>query len=252
MRILSWNIWIKNQNPIGNLKELIEHHKPDVICLQEVTADLLEYVHDASFEGFDYIYSFDYRKHKQGYYQNYYLVTLSKHPIQNQKVNRLHVNHLTRWSLWDAILRWDESIEFLYADIRADDEMYRVFNCHLEVSAGPKLRLNQFQQTLNKFSPDSHNIVCGDFNIFATLWINIAVGWMLGFSPSEIFMEEREEFEKVFSSHKLTNPLLGQPTYPKRKLQLDHIIIPEELNRDKQEVIKNLYGSDHNPILVEI
>ncbi|NJK70788.1 MAG: hypothetical protein HC932_00750 [Thermales bacterium] len=163
MKVISWNMWVKNLDPIGNLKKLIAAESPDIICLQEVKINVLEFVHDGLFEGYDYIYGFDFRKHKGGFYENYYLVTLSKKKILNQKVNKIHVNHKTQWSLWDTLMRWDESIEFLYADIELGHKKLRIFNCHMELSAGPRLRLEQFDLILKKFVEGSKNIVCGDF-----------------------------------------------------------------------------------------
>ncbi|NJL96938.1 hypothetical protein HC864_03965 [Candidatus Gracilibacteria bacterium] len=94
------------------------------------------------------------------------------------------------------------------------------------------------------------NIVCGDFNIYANPKYNWMIWWMMGFSPKEIFTNERDEFEKVFRSNNLDNPLKNKQTFAQRNLQLDHIIVPKKL-KTNSTVIDNLYGSDHYPILVE-
>ena len=252
MKIVSWNVWVLNANGVGNLKRLLEEEPADVYCLQEVTAEMLEYIHDVDLHGMDYIYCFDYRKFKDGYYQNYFLVLLSKHRIHNTKINRIHVNHLTRGSLWDWIMRWDESIEFQYADLQIEGQWYRIFNCHLEVSAGPELRLRQFEQCVEKFKPDSCNIVCGDFNIYARPKWNWLVWWMMGFKLREIKINEREVFEKRFEQLELKNVFLGENTFHERSLQLDHILVPESFSVQKSKVIQDGYGSDHQPIFVEL
>ncbi|NJL96937.1 hypothetical protein HC864_03960 [Candidatus Gracilibacteria bacterium] len=46
MKVISWNMWVKNLDPIGNLKKLIAAESPDIICLQEVKINVLEFVHD--------------------------------------------------------------------------------------------------------------------------------------------------------------------------------------------------------------
>ncbi|NJK70787.1 MAG: hypothetical protein HC932_00745 [Thermales bacterium] len=88
------------------------------------------------------------------------------------------------------------------------------------------------------------------FNIYANPKYNWMIWWMMGFSPKEIFTNERDEFEKVFRSNNLDNPLKNKQTFAQRNLQLDHIIVPKKL-KTNSTVIDNLYGSDHYPILVE-
>lgn len=248
MQIVSWNMWVKNTRAIKNLQDFLRDYPADVYCLQEVTAEVLTYIQDQNNHDFDYVYSFDYRKFKHGYYQNYYLVILSRHPIKNTKLNRIHVNHLTRESLWDWLMRWDESIEFQYADIEVKGTCYRIFNCHLELSAGPEVRMRQFEQCVEKFLPDGCNVVCGDFNIFANPHWNWFLWWAFGFKWREIKINEREIFEKRFAELELQNPFLDQATFYERNLQLDHILVPSTYTVETREVIKNSYGSDHQPI----
>lgn len=252
MKIISWNVWVKNIDSAGNLRRLMDEFDADVYCLQEVTKELLEQIHDLEFQILDYIYCFDYRKYKDGYYQNYYLVILSKYKIENPKINKISINHLTKRSLWDRLMKWDESIEFQYADIRIEGTWLRIFNIHLELSAGPNLRLNQFRQVLDYFEDEAINVVCGDFNVYAKPSLNFLIGWAMGFRLVEYVIHERKKFDEMFENHNLINVFEGEITFAERKLQLDHILIPDDVEILDSEVVENTFGSDHFPLITEI
>jgi endonuclease/exonuclease/phosphatase family metal-dependent hydrolase len=252
MKIISWNAWVKNEDQIKNFQALDEQEQANIYCLQEVDIKLLAYIQSEDQKVFDYAYCFDYRKFKKGYYHNYFLVILSKQTIENLRFNRVQVNHLTSSSLYDFVMRWDESIEYQFADITVNKEKYRIFNCHLELSAGPSLRLKQFQEIVDRFSDTSHNVVCGDFNIYAKPWLNFWIWWGMGFNFKEIFIDGREEFEKKFKKYSLTNAHKNKVTFTERELQLDHILVPNSIEIINNEVSSTPFGSDHYPIIVEI
>ena len=125
---------------------------------------------------------------------------------------------------------------------------HRIFNIHLEVAAGPKLRFQQLKLTLQHFNPDMENIICGDLNIYASVWVNLILGWIMGYRPNEFFTNERKLFEKEFKKAGLKNVFRGKATYPKYRLQLDHILLTESVNLRHSEVMLSVNGSDHRAI----
>jgi endonuclease/exonuclease/phosphatase family metal-dependent hydrolase len=250
MKLISWNLWAENKNQSPSVDKLISEHDPDIICLQEVTVDCLKYL--KQLPDFEIIVAQDFNSFKKKTKKEYKLVILSKYQILNKdRENSFSVAHLTRRSVWDLINKWQESLEFQYADVEYNEKLHRIFNIHLEVAAGPKLRYNQLLATLKKFDKNAVNIICGDLNVYATFWLNLVIGWAMGYRPTEIFTNERKLFEKQFKKSGLKNIFKGRKTYPKYRLQLDHILIPNEVKTKSSEVIAFKNGSDHLAIKAE-
>jgi len=150
------------------------------------------------------------------------------------------------------INKWQESFEFQYAKIKYQNKIIKIFNVHLEVGAGPYIRFKQFFKTTEYFSSDMEDVVCGDFNIYGKWYKNFLIGWAMGFSFKEMFIDERRRFQKLFKSAGLKNPFYKKITYPTFALQLDHILIPESWEVKNVTLIKNRHGSDHRPIMLEV
>lgn len=247
--MISWNIWCKNKEQASSIRELIQSCNPDIICLQEVSQEGLDYIQ--SLDDYHHIHAIDYVSHKSGQKKEYYLVILSKHTIDNTHKNKESVRHITQPSLWDKINRWEESMEFQYADICYENIHYRIFNIHLEISAGPKTRLAQFDQIIPLLDPSKVSLVAGDFNIFARWFIGIPFGWLFGFSLQEAMVHERKIFEQHFEDLGFCNIFRQKITYPRYRLQLDHILTPKDLDVRQYNVIKDMKKSDHHPISIE-
>lgn len=248
MKVVSWNIWIKNKDQLKSIHKLGTNY--DIIALQEVTVETVELMNNL----LDYhmFVATDLFVSKRGIVKELKLVILvnKKHQVLHHQ--RLNVEIITQRSFWDRVNRWKESIQYQYVDVKIDGIVYRVFNSHLEVGAGPKTRITQFKALARNFDQKAHNIICGDFNIFARWYVNVFVGIAMGFSWREILTNERHEFEKLFDSLQLVNVFKNQHTYPRFRLQLDHILIPDSLKFKNEKVIKNVHGSDHYPITVDI
>jgi endonuclease/exonuclease/phosphatase family metal-dependent hydrolase len=250
MKIVTWNAWVKNLDQKKNLIDLIQFTKADVLCLQEVESKLLSYLKKNSL-GFKIKYTEDYRKKRNGSWVTYYLVMLSRFPFSNKR-HHFAVHEFSQKSLWDTLNKWEESIRFMYGDVSNNGCNYRIFNVHMEVSAGPLPRIKQFRKTLEHFSKTKKNIIAGDFNIFFHPILNPFVFWLFGANPRDIFVHERKWFEREFRLNNLVNPFSRNITYPKFRLQLDHILTPEDLKIKDKHVFKNRFGSDHRPLLLEI
>lgn len=268
MNIISWNLWCKNIDQIKSI-EIILKRQPNIVCLQEVSLETVDYL--KSLKEYNLILAKDFNSFKKDVKKEYFLVILSKYKIENTdrenenssntltdnssssaNVNKFSISHLAVPSIWDKINKWQESLEFQYADLEIDGVQLRVFNVHLEVAAGPKLRLRQFEYISSMFDSNKVNIICGDLNIYAIWWRNLLIGWVMGFTWGEYFLDERSEFEKKFKDIDLVNIFKDKATYPKYGLQLDHILIPKDIKVMNIEVMQSLNGSDHRIISADL
>lgn len=251
MKILSWNICSDNKQQSQKLKQLLEKYDPDVVCLQEVNLECSDSIKE--YHDYHIIQAIDYYSLKKKEKAEHRLVLLSKLPILNKDTeNKFSISDLTKISLWERINKWQESFEFQYAELAYQGQNIKIFNVHFEVGAGPYIRFKQFLKTTEKFNDNGHNVICGDFNIYGKWYKNIIIGWAMGFSFKEMFIDERRRFQKLFRAHHLQNPFYRKITYPMFALQLDHILVPQGWQIKKVDLIKNRFGSDHRPIMLEL
>ena len=251
MKILSWNICSGNKNQYEKLGQLLKKYDPDIVCLQEVNLDCSSNI--LEFSKYYSIQAIDYYSLKKKEKAEHRLVLLSKLPILNKNSeNKFSISDLTKISLWEKINKWQESFEFQYAQVLYKGKNIKIFNVHFEVGAGPYIRIKQFLKTTEKFNNSGDNFICGDFNIYGKWYKNILIGWAMGFSFKEMFIDERRRFQKLFKVHNLKNPFYRKITYPLFALQLDHILVPQSWEVKKIELIKNRHGSDHRPIMLEV
>ena len=219
---------------------MVELESPDIICLQEVSQDLLDYL-----KGSQTVYEVESCqdfKWKRGFIA--YLVILSKSKILHNYTSQLHNKKVGSLLARHNGIREPREFHFVDLVVR-DDFILRVINLHLEVATGAKRRQEEFYNTLSNLSNHIPNVICGDFNIFANPFLNIFIGWAFNFGLTDYLALERGKFEKIFNKFGLKNLLYKKITYPKFRLQLDHILIDNKLNAQKSQVATNLHGSDH-------
>ncbi len=256
MKILNWNIWIDNPNQIKNLKQLIEIENPDIVCLQEANEKTLEFC--KLLTNYNYCHCIDFARPinqiKSTLFNKpssvSYLITLSKYPIIQTQTDLLHTQKPNTFLAKHKGI--NNPREFQYIDILKNNDLYRIFNLHLEMAAGSKRRISEFQRALKYYDETKNNIICGDFNIFARPTLNLLTGWGLGLSIREYFVNERRAFQKIFDQYSFDNIFKRKVTYPKFRLQLDHILIPKEFNILSKKIPKNLLDSDHRYLVCEI
>ena len=133
--------------------------------------------------------------------------------------------------------------QFHYVDLVCQKTKFRIFNIHLEVAVGPKKRLAQFDNLVKNFGVN--NLICGDFNIFPHPIGSFFVGWAASFTLSDYATNERKKFEEKFQKLSLNNIFVKKITYPKYKLQLDHILVPKNFTILEKKLEKKLSNSDH-------
>lgn len=262
MKIASWNICADNKFQIENIIYLVSTHNPDIVCLQEITLETIKKIKSQKyFENFDISYCLDFEKNilKKGSSNQqsfYYLVILSKHKLQN-KFSDIFNNNPLKMSLASKHFgihkpRHFQFIDLIYTNNNGEKLPLRVFNLHLEVAGGSTRRIQEFKQAIEKHDQNSINVYCGDLNIFTKIWLNILVGWGFRFSLKEYFINERRSFNRIFNSYKLANHFKKTKTFPKFRLQLDHILTPSFIHIKSKVVSRNTLDSDHKYILLEL
>ena len=260
MKIYSWNV-LRSNRKLEELCVFIEDLDFDVLCLQEVTEEMLTKFKEMPFE---IVYHIDRFAHvvtlrKKEYIEVNYAVILSRHPIlshtkiQFPKLSRTFTSRtfeyfMSRIGKWESV----SNLGAVCADIKINGIVIRVFSVHLALW-NPQTRSNEFAELMKSVSTDSPTIVAGDLNILEYGPIKI-LNWVLGGSLKEgmPWYSERDLMEIEFKKYRLSNPLLGKITHKFSASQLDHILVTSELNVKSAWVVPNSHGSDHQPIGIEV
>ncbi len=264
LKILSWNVLIFNKK-IDEAVEFLEESDANVICLQEVSDELLERLRLSSYHlatGTDTIFITNARQPHIGE-TRMSIVILSRYPIERSSTYSyptLPLQNKIRSRLFHAVLYlaglWkggkNRNREALSVDIEVSGKKVRVFSIHLSLYT-PQIRAAEFKVVQQNLLQKGMNIVAGDFNILESPYIKVW-NWLQGgyFKDSLPWANERKAIEESFSESNLVNPFYGKVTHPIAQSQLDHILIPKNIQVIDREVIRKMHGSDHNPIQVNI
>jgi endonuclease/exonuclease/phosphatase family metal-dependent hydrolase len=256
MKIYSWNVYCFNTK-FKEVCNFIETLDFDVLCLQEVTPELLACLQKMPFHlthHVDVIRLFS-DKHKE----KNYVAILSKQPIQNEGTLQFFdfpfPLHTRIFISFMSLFRWSFITErgAVYADIDLGNGILtRIFSVHLTLW-GPHNRQKEFEAVLGHIEPEKPAIICGDFNVIEYGPMKI-LNWLLGapLRQATPWYPERDLFEERFSSARLHNPLRGKVTHGFSRSQLDHILVSEGVPVTRAWVHPELHGSDHNPVGVEL
>ena len=260
MKIYSWNV-LRSNRKLPELYAFIENLDFDVLCLQEVTEEMLTVFKDMPFEiayhvdRFSHVVTF----RKKAYVEVNYAVILSRHPIvSHTKIEFPKLLRTFSSKVFESIMgrleRWESitNMGSVLADIKINGNVVRVFSVHLALW-NPQTRVNEFIE-LMKYAPKEHpTIICGDFNILEYAPVKL-LNWFLGGSIREAmpWYSERALIEEKFREYSFENPFLGKTTHKFSHSQLDHILVSPHLNAKNPKVLSNAYGSDHQPIGLEI
>jgi endonuclease/exonuclease/phosphatase family metal-dependent hydrolase len=252
MKIYSWNVYCYNKK-IPQVVKYIENLDFDVLCLQEVTTDLLMQLKKLDCHiayHLDMLRFFSERKKEMNY-----VVILSKHEIHGHGTfqfpelpfpiqARLFIAAMRVFFKWT----WLTERGAVYADLIINGKKLRIFSVHL-ILWGAGIRAKEFAIVMDNLPLDQASIICGDFNIVEYPPMKI-INWLLGAPIKEgvPWYPERKLFEKRFEEHGFYNPLLGQTTHYFSRSQLDHILVSKELTTSKAWVEKESHGSDHQPV----
>jgi endonuclease/exonuclease/phosphatase family metal-dependent hydrolase len=262
MKIASWNICADNKFQVENIIYIISTHNPDIICLQEITLESIKKIKNLDyFANFSISYCLDFEKKiklKNGDFEKkyYYLAILSKHTHNHHFTDHVHEKPL-KISLATKHFgiekpRQFQFIDLNYKNVKNDIFKIRVFNLHLEVAGGSNRRLQEFKKALSQFNKESVNIYCGDLNIFTRFWLNFLVGWGFSYTLKDYFVNERASFNRLFKKFGLVNHFKRNATFPKFRLQLDHILTPNYITINQKIISKKVFDSDHKFIILKL
>lgn len=255
MRVYSWNMLYTNARQDGALAFIMKETW-DVFCLQEVPGDFLERLKVLPFH---YAIELEAERLLERTVPSY-VVILSRHPIARQERIRFPDYQSIRPARTGIFIKLMRPLQFceivnrgsLFVDIEAEHRTIRVFNLHL-ILAAPRWRREEFELAMRHRDPRIPTIICGDFNILES-WHITLFNWLLGgtFCDAIHWREERISMERRFALMDLSNPLSGFRTHIISNSQLDHILLSRDIQIESAKVFNESFGSDHNPICVEI
>lgn len=256
MKIYSWNVFCYNRK-LKRVCAYIRDLDFDILCLQEVTPELLARLKDMPYEIAYHtdvirLYSSPDREELN------YVVILSKHPMTHRgtlqfpdiefpRLTRAIIHALGKFG-WSLITERGAA----YADIRVGEGIVRVFSAHLTLW-GPKRRANEFEAIMAHVRPGMPTVIAGDFNVIEYGPMKLA-NWFLGAPIREglPWYPERALFEERFAKFGFKNPHRKQVTHGFSRSQLDHILVSREVRAKRAWVDPHLHGSDHYPVGVEL
>lgn len=255
MKVYSWNVYCYNRE-VPKVAAYIEQLDFDVLCLQEVTPELLELLRKMPFH---LAYHIDViRLFWRGRREHNYVAILSKQPPANtdtlQFFDFSFPIHTRAFIVLMSFFKWSFVTErgALYIDVPYGDRLLRVFSVHLTLW-GPSNRNAEYDAVAGHIEPGQPTVVCGDFNIIEYGPMKI-LNWLLGAPLKEgmPWYPERDLFEERFLASGLTNPLRGKVTHPFSRSQLDHILTSRDIEVTDAQVHPDGHGSDHLPVSVAI
>lgn len=245
LKVFSWNMYCNNRNFAGALK-FLEEQNADVMCLQEVPTDIARMLEKKTQWHISQAKA-HHRGHRRVKTRN---VIISRYPIKEKGASSFLEDE--KPSIKSRITGLCGPLEFQYIDIKPGKRKVRIFNSHLECNTSPRIRVEQFKQVLQLSHKSSLNIYCGDLNTYGEWYLNLFVGYISNYKLKDISSSERNLFNALFREYELNNVFHGNVTYPLFRLQLDHILVPNDVPVVSKMVYHKRYGSDHRPISVEV
>lgn len=182
-------------------------------------------------------------------------VILSRWPLSNeQAIEFPKPVHPWQSKLFAGVLNQKLVISrgSLLARVNTPQGEINIASAHIP-HGNPATRRERLSDIIERADKKSPLIICGDFNVLSMPHV-APLNWILGgsfFSPLQ-FWRERHDIEKFFVQNSLKNPLHGLNTHLISHAQLDHILVPKSANIKKAWVDRKRYGSDHNPVWLEL
>jgi len=254
MKIYSWNVLCYNKK-VAEVASYIKDLDFDVICLQEVTPQLLQELKTLPYHLTYHVHAL--QLYKANNTERNYVAIVSKHQFVGHhtfefadfpfpKYTRALIKMFAKFD-WEFVSERGG----IYADVRIDGKVVRVFSVHLTLW-GPKNRANEFALVAQYVDPAMPTVIAGDFNVIESPPLKI-LNALLGASFKESLptYPERRKFEELFEKYDFDNPLRGHVTHDFSKSQLDHILVSKDIDVKTTIIQAELHGSDHHPVGIE-
>lgn len=249
MKLLNWNVYYRNKEP-RRVVQFIDSINADIICLQEVPAKLK----DELVRGRNYIV-----KECVDYYRSgadtFLLILTKKQPLQAGVYTYFHKpTKSLLHSYWHFLFELEQNHQSLYVDIEINQKVLRFHNVHLTWDTTPSVRIEQLQSFFSFRNQFPQSVIMGDLNTFSNKFIGVLAAIPLSYKFEDISIDERKVVDQMVSTAKLQNPYKGVTSWPliKTGFQMDHILIPEGIEISNVQFLKETYGSDHLPQIVEV
>ena len=231
----------------------INSHKFDVMCLQEVSKDMLKKLEEIPQYSILSCVTDEIRVGEKSF-----LVIMGRCGFV--KMKKFFGFKFTKEPInfWAKVVGWKEGIGCHCVDVAFVDTKntyvstpVRIFNIHLDHLISPNARIKLFRQVLKKISLKKTNILCGDLNIIDHWSYTIPYRLLLMMWDS-IDVDERSLFQEYFDRHNIRNIFEGCETIKLWFDQPDHILVPQEVLIINKKVFNETHDSDHKPLVVEI
>lgn len=252
IRIATFNVESFHGYPsaysVGEIKELMKEYQIDLFCLQEFSESTFFNVDSISNMFKDYPYALIHKSKKEGFNLAFY----SKFPIENNA--DIWFNSSDNSAMW--------------VDIRVDNKLIRVFNCHLQTT-----NFNQTRGLLGKITlagfydskkeavkqimlrmavnaekrADQTDLICNiiDTTRHATILCGDLNDTPASYSYHRIKEKLQDGFQSAGSGFESTF------RYLHRLFRIDYIFHSKELTGRKY-VTPSFDFSDHNPVIMEL
>lgn len=249
MHIITWNLAVTNFKIRESLDYLFAKD-PDIICLQEVKTEGLEYL--KKLKNYQIYYTVDGYSKKTKYKQYLVILVKSQYKVINHKIFSFFAGeHISNWDKFmKAVISYEKRHNGMYLDLDIDGVPLRIFTFHLKWSCGPTIRFKEFENILSNLSSKRENILAGDLNIYSK-WYSFIPGTLLfNYHKSDWLVDERKKFESLFRKYNFVNIFRGANTWPWIGLsfQLDHILVNPSIRYYDKTVSDDKVGSDHKII----
>jgi len=250
MKIVCWNVWSGNRHCVESLN-LILSRDPDIICLQELPKRFMDY--KIFLSDYDLFFSLDYKFYEKLYRRkslSYLLIAVKKkYNARGRKLNLS--NQKSKYSIMDNLTGWEECLESTVVEFEYDGETISLANLHLGLLPSPRTKLRQFAYVAGLLK-SNNIIICGDLNIIPRKY-SVFLYWVTGKFWSDFLFNERRNFESLFRGFNLKNVFRGSRTNSWPRIQLDHILVPEEWRIRHKYVFHEAYSySDHAMLYLEV
>ncbi len=246
MKIVSWNVFNLNRR-LDRMLGFIAAVDADVLALQEVAAEHVRAL--GSLPGYGLFTAEDFVE--DGALS--LLAILTRLPAGDRRVVAHNRGRALSASPLGRRMAWRECLESLSVEVTppGGGRPVRVVTLHLSCAVSPRARLHELEQVRAHLDPDGPAALCGDFNTFATPWLNPFVGWLYGFSWRDLPARDIVTLDGFCAANGFVRLAHEAPTFPRYRLHLDHLLL-RGLRADRHHVERDTHGSDHRPIVAVV